>query len=112
MWVALASRLALGAVAPAEASPTADALTKLQAAMMICGGDRDAPSPPRHTSPPLGDLLLADQSDNGHALASEPPPHTGRLAIATGIRLAWQATGAFPMPRHRAFAARGPPPLS
>lgn len=115
MGLALASRLALGSVAPAEASPaTANALAKLQAVMILCqgGGDRDAPPLPRHASPPPGDLLLADQADNAHALASEPLLPAARLPIATVSRLSWPPAGVFPAPWRRTLGARGPPPLS
>jgi hypothetical protein len=113
MGLALASRLALGSIAPAEASPAAtDALATLQAAMILCHGaeDRNTPPLPRHASPPPGDLLLADQADNAHALASAPPLPAARLPITTVIRLAWRSAGAFSVPRHRALGARGPPP--
>jgi hypothetical protein len=77
MGLALASRLALGATLPVggteDAANPADPLAKLRAAMIMCHighGHDPAPTVPQH--PLRSDLLLFDQSDNTHALASNP----------------------------------------
>jgi hypothetical protein len=115
MGLALASRLALGATLPIASSgdhaTAADPLAKLQAAMIMCHtGQGHDPVPRVPQGPLLSDLLLFDQGDNTHALAS-------CLVVAPLVDLRWSAV-AFP-PIHAASQpplwrprrqARGPPP--
>jgi hypothetical protein len=79
MGLALASRLALGATLPVAgagagaASSAADPLDRLQAAMIMCHSGHDpTPAPAPRGGPLLSDLLVFDQADNAHALASDP----------------------------------------
>lgn len=116
MGVALASRLAMGAVAPADpASGVGDALAKLRSVAIICDTRPDSAPPPTlpgHRNMPPGDLLLADQADNAHAVTSIPvlvPAHPALL------RTMWSGApaGTGPPPQWRAAAqARGPPALA
>jgi hypothetical protein len=114
MGLALASRLALGAVIlPAAAAPASmNALARLQAAMILChpGEDRTPPVPLPHHRAPAGDLLLAaDQADNAHALASDGA-RPARPASVTAAEPAPPPASAAPPPRwRRAWQARGPP---
>ena len=76
MGLALASRLALGATLPVagagDGANATDPLAKLQAAMILCHtGPRHDPAPATPHSPLPSDLLLFDQADNAHALASD-----------------------------------------
>ncbi len=103
MGLALASRLALGATLPVpsavDGTNSADPLAKLQAAMILChtGHDR-APMPKPPKDPLPSDLLLLDQTDNAHALASHPI-----LAVQPARR--WSAVAFL------AVHAAGHPPL-
>jgi hypothetical protein len=109
MGLALASRLALGATLPV-ANAGDDALSKLQAAMIIChAGPAHKPLPTPPQGPLLSDLLLLGQADNAHALASNPVVAV-RLSLrfcevdfvavhAAGRPLLWRAVR----------PARGPP---
>ncbi len=103
MGLALASRLALGATLPVagsdERATVADSLAKLQAAMIMCHpGQGHDPGPEVPQGPLLSDLLLFDQGDNAHALASGP-------VVPPLMDPRWYAV-AFP-PIH----AASPPPL-
>jgi hypothetical protein len=114
MGLALASRLALGATLPIASSDVratvAGSLAKLQAAMIMCHtGQGHDPVPRVPQGPLLSDLLLFDQGDNTHALATCP-------VVAPLADLRWSAV-AFP-PIHAASQpplwrprrqARGPP---
>jgi hypothetical protein len=87
MGLALASRLALGATVPigglGETAKASGPLFQLQAAMIICHtGKGHKSSPPKPHAPLLNDLLLFDQGDNAHALASNP-------VVATSLALHW-----------------------
>jgi len=114
MGLALASRLALGATLPVGggegAANPADPLAKLQAAMIMChtGHDHD-PAPTLPRDPLLSDLLLFDEADNTHALASNP-------VMASPGALRWSAVEfvgnhqTAPPPLWRVTRqARGPP---
>lgn len=115
MSLALASRLALGATLPLGMpgvdAKTADPLAKLQAAMILCQtGHGHAPAPKIPHGPLLSDLLLFDDADNAHALASNPIAVSPRL-------IRWSAPGYVAI--HAANRpplwrtprpARGPPP--
>jgi hypothetical protein len=114
MGLALASRLALGATLPvAGAEPGADGadpLAGLGAAMIMCHTGHDPkPAPARPRAPLLSDLLLCDQADNAHALASAP-------MAGLPLALHWSAVafrpvhvaGRPPLWRARRLA-RGPP---
>jgi hypothetical protein len=75
MGLALASRLALGATLPVTDARdgTPNPLAQLRAAMIMCHPGHDpAPAPKPPQRPLLNDLLLFDQADNAHALASDP----------------------------------------
>ena len=114
MGLVLASRLALGATLPfagvGDSAKAADALSKLQAAMIIChAGPGHKPSPPPPQGPLLSDLLLFGQADNAHALASNP---------VVEVRLSWRVWEVEFLPVHAACRpvlwralrlARGPP---
>jgi hypothetical protein len=112
MGLALASRLALGATLPITdaGDGTANPLAQLRAAMIMCHPGHDpGPAPKLPQRPLLNDLLLFDQADNAHALASHP-------IAASPLALQWSAVAFLPVhgagrpPLWRvARPARGPP---
>jgi hypothetical protein len=114
MGLALASRLALGATLPAanagDRATGAGALATLQAAMIMCHiGNGHTPAPKIPQGPLLSDLLLFDQADNAHALASSP---TAALRLALDWSAAeFMGVHATPRPplRRTTRPARGPP---
>jgi hypothetical protein len=114
MGLALASRLALGATLPVagseEPATVAASLARLQAAMIMCHtGQGHDPAPRVPQAPLLSDLLLFDQGDNTHSLASNP-------VAAPLVDLRWSAVAFPPIPAasrrplwRPTRQARGPP---
>jgi hypothetical protein len=112
MGLALASRLALGATLPiaGDGASATGPLAKLQAEMIMCHTGHDhAPAPPMPRGPLLSDLLLFDQADNTHALASgpiavSPPPRRWSDLAFVAVHAAGQ-----PSLWRAKRPARGPP---
>jgi hypothetical protein len=113
MGLALASRLALGATLPATAEDGAAArapLAQLQAAMIVChAGHGPKPSPALPHGPLLSDLLLFDQGDNTHALASNPIAVLPPASLGSAVEFAAVYAAGRPYLWRAAKPGRGPP---